>query len=85
MKKFKYKLPFGCHFRYLHSVDGYNNLSHALPSIEDTWVTDRWEFLVFSFILAISEVNAFSIIRYFVYCGLRWYGMRKLLNFCRYN
>ena len=59
VKKFKYKLPFDWHFRYRHAVDDHNNLRHSLPSIEDTWVTYRWEFQVFYFISAISEVNAF--------------------------
>ena len=39
-KKFKYKLPFDWNFRYRYVVDDQNNLQHALPSIEDTWVTD---------------------------------------------
>ena len=30
VKKFKYKLPFGWHFRYRHAVDDLNNLRHAL-------------------------------------------------------
>ena len=33
VKKFKYKLPFDCHFRYHHAVDDHNNPRHALPSI----------------------------------------------------
>ena len=43
VNNFNYNLPFGWHFRYLHAVDDHNNLRHALPSIEDTWVTDLWE------------------------------------------
>ena len=31
---------------------------------------DRWECQVFAFVLDISEVNAFFILRYFVYGGL---------------
>ena len=63
VKKFKYKLPFDWHFRYQHTVNDHNNLIHALPSIEDTWVTDRREFQVFASILAISEVDIFLILR----------------------
>ena len=33
VKKFNYKLPFDCYFRYRHTVDYHNNLSHSLPSI----------------------------------------------------
>ena len=81
VKKFKYKLPFDWHFRYRHAVDNQNNLRHALISIEDKYMTDWWECQVFAFILAISEVNAFFILYYFVYCGLRWEGMPTLLDF----
>ena len=70
-KKFKYKLPFGWHFGYRHAVDDHKNLRHSLPSIEDTWVTYLWECRLFAFILDILEVNAFLILHYFVYCGLR--------------
>ena len=40
-KNFKYKLPFDWNFCYRHAVDNQNNTRHALPSIEDTWMTDR--------------------------------------------
>ena len=82
VKKFKYKLKFDWKFCYRHVVDDHNNLRHALPSIEYTWITDRWECRSFAFILAISEVNAFLILRSFVYCGLCWEGMPALLEFC---
>ena len=83
VKKFKYKLPFDWHFCSHLAVEDHNNLRNALPSIEDTWATDRWECWLFDFILAISELNAFFIIHYFVYCGLRWEGMSALLEFHR--
>ena len=82
VKKFKYKLPFDWHFCYRHVVDDQNNLRHALPSIEDKWVKYWWECWLFAFILAISEVNSFLILRYFVYSGLRREGMPTLLEFC---
>ena len=83
MKKFKYKLPFDWHFGSHHAVEDHNNLRNALLSIEDTWMTDRWECRFFAFILSISELNAFLIIHYFVYCGLRQEGMPALLEFCQ--
>ena len=83
VKNFQYKLPFGWYFFYRHAVDDNNNLSHALSSIEDKFITDRWECQLFAFIFSISEVNAFLILRYFVYYGLRWGGMPALLEFCR--
>jgi hypothetical protein len=79
VKEFAYSLPFDWHFRYRHAVDDHNNLRHALPSLEDTWVTQRWELRVFAFILAISEVNAYLAIRYVT--GKK--EMPTLLNFRR--
>ena len=63
VKKFKDKLPLDWHFRYRHTVDNHHKLRHVLPSIEDTRMTDRWECQAFTFILAISEVNSFFILR----------------------
>ena len=81
VKKFKYNLPFDCCFCYRRAVDYHNNLIHPLTSIEDTCVTYQWECRVFDFILAISEVNEFLILRYFVYCWLLREGMPALLDF----
>ena len=64
-------------------VDDHNNLSHALSSIQDKWVTDQRERWVFAFFLAKSEINVRFILRYFVYCGLRWEGMPTLMEFSR--
>ena len=83
VKKFKYKLKFDWYFYYRHAVDDHNSLSHALPPIEYKWTTDRWECRLFALIFYISEVNAFFIIRYFVYCGLCWEGTPTLLEFRR--
>ena len=80
MNKVKYKLPFDWHFCYYHAVYDHNNHRHTLPSIEDTWMTDRWECQVFALILAISELYTFLIIHYFVYCRLSWEGMSALLE-----
>ena len=81
VKKFEYKFPFDQNFRDRHAVDYHNNLRHTVTLIEDTWVTDRWECCVFYFNLGISEVNAFLILRYFLYYGLRWEVMPTLLKF----
>ena len=83
MNKFNYKLPFDWNFHYRHAVDDHNNLSHALPSIEDIRIKDLYECRLFAFVLVISEVNTFLILRYSVYCGLRWEGMPTLLDFFR--
>ncbi|KAL7460432.1 hypothetical protein ACHAXS_000883, partial [Conticribra weissflogii] len=57
--------PFHLHFKFRHVVDDHNNLQHALPSIEDSWRTNRWPVRVFLFILAITEVNTFLVMRLF--------------------
>jgi hypothetical protein len=48
-------------------VDNHNNLRHALPSLEDTWVTQRWEIRAFYFLLAITEVNVYLALKYFLW------------------
>ena len=83
VKNLKCKLPFDWNFCYRHAVYDNNNLRHVLPSIEYTWMTYCWECRLFAFILSISEVNAFLIPHYFVYCGLCQEGMTTLLDFCR--
>mmetsp|Transcript_19630 Transcript_19630/g.42045 ORF Transcript_19630/g.42045 Transcript_19630/m.42045 type:complete len:293 (+) Transcript_19630:2219-3097(+) len=65
VKKFRYALPFNWHFRYCHAVDDHNNLHHHTPSIEETCKTDRWEYCVFAFIIALSKVKSFLAIRFF--------------------
>ena len=75
VKEFVYTLPFDRHFRYRHAVDDHNNLCH---SWEDTWVTHRWECRVFSFFIAIAEMNAYLAIPYV----LGHAEMPALLNFC---
>ena len=68
--RFKYKKPFDWHFCYLHTVDDHNNLCHALPSLDNTWVTQRWEIRVFAFLLRITEVNTYLACKYFVWLGV---------------
>jgi hypothetical protein len=83
VRRFKYACPFDWHFRYRHAVDDHNNLRHALPSIEDSWATQRWEIRVFSFVLAISEVNAFLALRYFTFAKGTIAGCPTLIVFRR--
>jgi hypothetical protein len=65
VKSFQFPLPYDWHYKYRHAVDDHNNLRHSLPSIEHTITTTRWEMRVFSFVLAVSEVNAFLAYRFF--------------------
>ncbi len=64
-------------------MDDHNNFRHALPSIEDSWVTKRWEVRVFSFVLAITEVNALLAIWYFTFRDGEIDGCPTLLKFRR--
>ena len=64
---FQYTAPFANHFNYRHAVDDHNNLRHGIPSIESTIVTHSWPVRVFSFILAITEVNVFKAFQHFVW------------------
>ena len=64
---FKYTECFANHYKFRHAVDDHNHLRHKLPSIEDSWITHRWPVRVFSFILSISEINAFLAFRYFIW------------------
>ena len=66
-KKFRYTEPFANYFLFCHAVDDHNNLQHSLPSIEGTWVTHCWPVRVFSFLLAISEINTYLALKYFVW------------------
>ena len=64
---FRYPRPYDWHFRYRHAVDDHNNLRHTLPSLEDTWVTQDWPVRVFTFLLAVTEVNTYLVLSSFVF------------------
>ena len=72
---FKYTEPYSNHYRFRHSIDDHNNLRHQLPSIEGTWVTQRWPIRVLGFLLAISEVNTFLAFRHFI-----WHAEKEFLT-----
>ena len=65
--EFKYSPPFENHYLYRHAVDDHNNLRHSTPSLEGTWITQRWVNRVFAFFLAITEVNTYLYFRYFFF------------------
>ena len=58
---------FSNHFTYRHSIDDHNNLRHLSPALEETWVTHRWMNRVFSFILAVTEINTYLAMKFFVW------------------
>lgn len=80
---FKYTKPVAWHFKYRHAVDDHNNLRHALPSLEDAWKTTRWENRVFSFVLAVCEVNSYLFLRYFLFDDGTKDGAPLFLDFRR--
>ena len=57
VRKFKYRQPFGLHFRYLHQVYEHNNIMHAPISIERTRATKLWPDRNFICYLDVTEVN----------------------------
>ena len=70
IKKIKYAETVVNHFDYCGAVDDNNNKTHDGGtkhglSIEETWRTTHWCIRVFSFILAITEVIAFLMIKFF--------------------
>ena len=82
-RKFKYTCPYDWHFRYRHAVDDHNNLRHATPAVEESWITKRWECRVFCFLLAVSEINSFLALRYFVFGNNTIEGCPLLIVFRR--
>ncbi|KAI2496884.1 Transposase IS4 [Fragilaria crotonensis] len=64
-KKFKYYEPFHNHLKFRHKVDDHNNLRHSPISLEASLSTKDWKIRVFTFILALVEVNARLAYAYF--------------------
>ena len=81
---FKYNNVVGNHFEYRDAVDQHNAKRHDCGtklglSLEGAWKTTRWPVRVFSFILALTEVNAFASMKYFgSYEGTQWEFRKKL-------
>ena len=59
--KFQYCLPFSNHFDFRHVIDDHNNLRHSKAALEETWTTHCWATRVFSFVLAVVEVNCYLL------------------------
>jgi hypothetical protein len=84
MKTFQYPEVVANHYSYRGCVDDHNNKrqdggSKQGLAIESTWVTRRWPIRVFSFILGISEVNAYLGWVYFKQERLEYMAFRKQL------
>lgn len=76
---FQYCMPFDWHFHYHHAVDDHNTPCHSLPSLEDSWRTERWQIRALTFLLVTTEINTCLVLWYFVW--LSSYGW-MLLDFC---
>lgn len=63
-REFNYTTVFANHFRYRHAIDDTNNQRHNTPSFEETWKTIWWANRVFSFLIALTEVNAYNTFRF---------------------
>ena len=84
VKRFKYNVVVGNHYRYRDSVDAHNSKRHDCGtkhglSIEETWKTTRWPCRVFAFVLSVAEVNAYLAMVFFGdYSGSQWEFRKKL-------
>ena len=54
---FKYRQPFGFHFRYCHQVYDHNNRRYFPIAIESTWKTKFWPDRKCAWYLDVPEVN----------------------------
>jgi hypothetical protein len=80
---FHYTCPFDWHFQYWHAVDDHNSPQLGLPLIKDSWTMQWWETHVFLFILAITKVNAFFCLQYFILEKGPWQDVPHSLHFTR--
>ena len=83
-KSFQYPEIVANHYAYRGCVDDHNNKrqdggSKQGLALESTWSTFRWPIRVFTFILAISEVNTYLAWVYFKCERLTFMAFRKLL------
>ena len=76
-----YQEPFANHFKYCHTVDNHNSLRHSQPCKEKSLVTHSSSLQVFSFLLAISEINCNQVLRYFVWESRTVLKVTTLHNF----
>jgi Transposase IS4 len=63
--KFKYPEVYGNHFKYRHMVDDHNARRHVPITLEESWATKLWSHRLFSFLIAITEVNCQLASRHF--------------------
>jgi hypothetical protein len=81
---FQYLDVIANHYSYCGCVDDHNNKRQDGEkkqglSLESTWVTYRWPVCEFSFILGITEVNAYLAWQYFMGTKLKFLDFWKRL------
>jgi hypothetical protein len=59
-----YTEPFYNYFKNRHQVDNHNNLRHSPISLEESITTKDWKLRVFTFVMALIEVNARFAVAY---------------------
>lgn len=67
------------HFKYHHSIDDRKNFYQFVPLIEETWATKHWACWVYVFLLSVTGVLGYLIIRFFA----AWQGEDDLC--CLYS
>ena len=81
---FYYSEVIGNHYEYQDTVDAHNTKRHDCGTkqglgLEQTWMTTRWPCHVFAFILDMTEVNAYLLMKYFSgFQGTQWEFRKKL-------
>lgn len=65
--KFQCKKTFDWNFHYCHIADDYNNFCHASPGLEETWIKAPWIVCALAFLLAMTEVNLYLVMGFFVW------------------
>ena len=65
--QFRYTEPYSLHFAYRHLIDDHNYKLHAVPSIEGTLNTQKWNLQVFQYCIATLEINMFLGQKHFVW------------------
>lgn len=61
---FNYTIPFSYHYLYRHQIDDHNQRRHSSDSIEQGMKFMEWSKRVFTFIIGVTEVNAYKMKEY---------------------
>ena len=62
----KYPEVVSNHYSYRDMIDNHNGMRMHPIALEETWLTSRWPYRVFSFLLAVTVVNVQNAATYFI-------------------